>query len=177
MRLDHIAYRVKDREQAVAFFKQAFGYSVQTEFMIKLEDGSEAKCTAMEPPEKAQAGDEHPEFVLGAYHLAPEIFISDGPAGSLIARWVESWGRGTGGIHHMAYQVSSVAKTMEEWKNKGWLFTTEAPLSCDELTQVFTQPNPITGVIYEFIERKGQHGFCKDNVAALMQSTAHLTDG
>jgi catechol 2,3-dioxygenase-like lactoylglutathione lyase family enzyme len=180
MRLDHIAYRVKDRESAVRFFQEAFGYTIQAEFDIQLEDGSTARCMALEPPEKSrvreQTGEAEPAF-LGpmGYHLAPEIFVSSGPPGSLIDRWVDAWGRGVGAVHHMAYQVDSVEQTMRDWKAKGWLFTTEEPLGCDDLTQVFTQPNPLTGVIYEFIERKGQHGFCKDNVAKLMQSTAHLS--
>jgi catechol 2,3-dioxygenase-like lactoylglutathione lyase family enzyme len=172
MRLDHVAYRVKNRQQAVAFFCEAFGYRVQTEFEITLEDGSVALCTALEPSEKPE-GYQGPSMVDG-FHLAPEIFVSDGPEGSLIDNWVNSWGRGTGGIHHLAYEVDDVAATMATWQAKGWLFTTTQPLACDDLVQVFTQPNPITGVIYEFIERRGRHGFCKDNVASLMQSTAHL---
>ena len=180
MRLDHIAYRVADREKAVQFFIDAFGYQVQTEFMITLEDGSQAKCTALEPKEKQLAsealGGDIPPFIAGGYHLAPEIFVSDGPEGSLIDRWVKQWGRGVGAVHHFAYQVDSVEATMKQWEEKGWLFTTKQPLECDDLVQVFSEPNPITGVIYEFIERKGQHGFCKDNVAKLMESTAHLCD-
>ena len=180
MRLDHIAYRVKNRQKAVAFFSEAFGYQVQTEFEITLEDGSKALCTAMEPSEKHVSPVEAPPFEMMGnnglpYHMAPEIFVSDGPPGSLIDRWVEQWGRGVGGVHHMAYQVEDVEATRKAWTEKGWLFTTEHVLSCEDLVQIFTQPNPITGVIYEFIERKGAHGFCKDNVAALMQSTAHLT--
>jgi len=71
----------------------------------------------------------------------------------------------------MAYQVESVEKTMKEWKEKGYAeFASENPLTCPGLTQVFTKPSQLTGVIYEFIER-GEHGFCKDNVRDLMQST------
>ncbi|MCE2806624.1 MAG: hypothetical protein LW700_15695 [Gemmataceae bacterium] len=44
------------------------------------------------------------------------------------------------------------------------------PLRCPGLTQVFTRPSELTGVIYEFIER-GEFGFCKDNVRALMEGT------
>lgn len=175
MRLDHMAYRVKDRKKAAAFFMEAFGYTLQTEFEITLEDGSKAMSMALEPPEKVQQQDG--QFSMLGYHMAPEIFVSDGEPGSLIDRWVDSWGRGVGAIHHLAYEVENVEATMAAWKAKGWLFTTEVPLECDELVQVFTQPNPITGIIYEFIERKGQHGFCKDNVAKLMQSTAHLSGG
>jgi len=177
MRLDHIAYRVKDRPAAVKFFCEAMGYKVQDEFDITLEDGSKAKCQSLEPPEKVfpflPFVSENPDGD-GIYHLAPEIFVSDGPPGSVIDDWVNTWGRGIGGVHHMAYQVDNVQKTMDEWKAKGWLFTTEAPLSCEDLTQVFTKPNPYTNVIYEFIERKGQRGFCRDNVAKLMASTKDL---
>jgi 4-hydroxyphenylpyruvate dioxygenase-like putative hemolysin len=104
------------------------------------------------------------------YHLAPEIFVSDGTPGSIVAEWVAARA-GVGGIHHLAYQVESVQQVMEEWRAKGYAeFTTEAPLTCPGLTQVFTKPSELTGVIYEFIER-GEHGFCKDNVKALMEST------
>lgn len=181
MRLDHIAYRVKDRAGAVKFFCEAMGYKPQEEFEILLEDGSKAKCQSLEPPEKTD-----PMAPFGStiafdgltqvsLHLAPEIFVSDGPPGSVIDNWVNTWGGGRGGIHHLAYQVDNVQETMDEWKARGWLFTTPAPLSCEDLTQVFTQPNPFTNIIYEFIERKGQHGFCKANVAKLMSSTASLT--
>jgi len=173
MRLDHIAYRVKDRDAAVTFFKEAFGYKQQAEFDITLEDGCKALCMALEPPEKAPAARcGFSEFVVGDFHMAPEIFVSSGPPGSLIDRWVKEWGRGVGGIHHLAYQVDDVQQTMKEWRKKGLLFTTKRPLDCDDLTQVFSKSHPITGIIYEFIERKGKHGFCKDNVAKLMSSTA-----
>ena len=49
-------------------------------------------------------------------------------------------------------------------------FTSDAPMHCEGLTQVFTKPSALTGVIFEFIER-GTFGFCKENVKALMEST------
>lgn len=184
MRLDHIAYRVKDRDKTAKFLTDAFGYKVQTEFDIKLEDGSTAKCIALEPPEKelpalnfqcisyVPVGPRVPHQQV-MYHMAPEIFVSSGPPGSLIDNWVEQWGRGIGGIHHLAYQVDDVEAKMKEWIENGWAFTTNEALKCEDLTQVFSLPHPLTGMIYEFIERKGQQGFCKDNVARLMQSTAN----
>lgn len=185
MRLDHIAYRVKNRTEAVKFFCDAFGYKTQDEFEITLEDGSKAKCQSLEPSEKVlpevptdcisyiSVGPRIPQERI-EYHLAPEIFVSDGPPGSVIDDWVNAWGRGIGGVHHLAFEVDDVQKTMDDWKAKGWLFTTPAPLNCESLTQIFSQPNPFTGVIYEFIHRKGQRGFCKDNVAKLMSSTKDL---
>lgn len=188
IRLDHIAYRVKNRDAAVKFFRDAFGYRPQEEFEIVLEDGSKARCQSLEPIEKilpdTPFSSDEPFYVSGLdgmpttifqeYHLAPEIFISDGPPGSVIDNWVNEWGRGIGGIHHMAFEVADVKAKMDDWKAKGWLFTTELPLNCENLTQVFSMPNPITNVVYEFIERRGQRGFCDGNVAKLMSSTKGL---
>lgn len=176
-RLDHIAYRVADRHKTAQFFMDAFRYTYQTEFEIEFEDGSRAQCIALQPPEKvledapwttATALDD-PEHRL-VYHMAPEIFISDGDPGSIVGQWVAARG-GVGGIHHLAYQVDSVAETMQRWRDKGYAeFTSEQPLTCPDLVQVFTKPSELTGVIYEFIER-GKHGFCQENVKSLMQST------
>lgn len=182
MRLDHIAYRAKDRYKTAAFIKEAFGYKVGTEFQIEFDDGSKADCLALEPPEIR-----HPDTTLwthhtlqpapyesinAEYHAPPEIFISDGSKGSIVGNWVEERG-GVGGIHHMAYQVDDVAAVMEEWKEKGYAeFYSEKPITCKDpnLTQVFTKPSELTGVIYEFINREGV-GFCKDSVKELMEST------
>lgn len=188
MRLDHIAYRVADRHKTVEFFVKAFGYRVQTEFDIKFNDGSTARCFALEPPEKGPA--EEVKWTIPMYppwgnssdiesvsqyqwHLAPEIFVSDGTPDSIVGRWVAKRD-GVGGIHHLAYQVESVQAKMDEWKEKGYAeFTSKAPLTCPDLTQVFTKPSQLTGVIYEFIER-GRHGFCQANVKDLMLSTADV---
>lgn len=182
MRLDHIAYRVKDRRKTVDFFIKAFGYHVQTEFDLEFDDGTKARCFALEPPEKqlgvlpwthlaAVPTDEAGADRSGVtYHLAPEIFVSDGDEGSIVGNWVAARA-GIGGIHHLAYQVDSVQAKMDDWKAKGFAeFTTDKPLTCPDLTQVFTKPSQLTGVIYEFIER-GKHGFCAANVKDLMLST------
>ena len=46
------------------------------------------------------------------YHMAPEIFVSQGTKGSIVEKWVNDRG-GIGGIHHLAYQVDSVADELE----------------------------------------------------------------
>lgn len=186
MRLDHIAYRAADRKKTAQFFIDALGYKVQTEFDIDFADGTKAKCIALEPPEKPSVENLHwlirqyvgpqnadsdvDESKFAEYHMPPEIFVSDGDPESIVGKWVARRD-GIGGVHHIAYQVESVEKTMEEWKQKGYAeFSSEKPLTCPGLTQVFTKPSQLTGVIYEFIER-GKHGFCKDNVKDLMEST------
>jgi 4-hydroxyphenylpyruvate dioxygenase-like putative hemolysin len=187
IRLDHIAYRVGDKQKTIQFFKDAFGYREQTSFDLKFEDGSTCECTALEPPEKPTSPVDYTSATTIAdmwkcaafcfepevnYHMAPEIFVSEGQPGSIVEKWVNERG-GVGGIHHLAYQVSSVEDTMKKWKEKGYAeFCSERPLTCpdDNLIQIFTKPSTITGMIYEFITR-GEHGFCTDNVKKLMLST------
>lgn len=186
MRLDHLAFRTKNRKKTAQFFIDAFGYRIQDEFTINFENGSKAQCIALEPPEKQTTNldqlewsfvnivDPHGRFKTvdetSVYHIPPEIFVSDGEPGSPVHTWVQNR-KGIGGLHHMAYQVESVEDTMEEWREKGYAeFSTEKPLTCPGLVQVFTKPSKLTGVIFEFIERDGQ-GFCKENVKNLMDST------
>jgi catechol 2,3-dioxygenase-like lactoylglutathione lyase family enzyme len=186
MRIDHIAYRTKDRAKTARFLIDALGYHIQQEFTIDFDDGSKVKCIALEPPEKNKehkspwtCGHQitwqtyHPDRqeVFQTYHMPPEIFVSDGPPGSIVGDWVAAR-NGIGGIHHIAYQVDSVADKMAEWKAKGYAeFSTDEPIKCPGLTQVFTKPSELTGVIYEFIER-GEHGFCAENVKNLMIATS-----
>ena len=56
MRLDHIAYRAKNRLKTAKFFQEAFGYTVSTEFQVQFDDDTNADCLALAPPEKR-----HPE--------------------------------------------------------------------------------------------------------------------
>ena len=184
MRLDHIAYRVKNRHKTAKFLEDALGYKVGTEFQIEFDDKSTADCLALVPPEERPAcpslwrrfnvmpidANRQGSF---EFHASPEIFVSDGPDGSIVGDWVKERG-GIGGVHHMAYEVSDVKETMEKWKQKGYAeFYSDKPMSCPGLVQVFTKPSELTGIIYELITREGE-GFCKDNVKALMESTKNV---
>ena len=190
MRLDHIAYRVRNRHKTAKFFESCFGYVIGTEFQIVFDDENKADCLALVPPEAR-----HPETNMWEYHVLmglnfagpgdsvdtikceyhapPEIFVSDGLEGSIVGDWVKERG-GVGGIHHVAYQVSNVKEEMKCWKDKGYAeFLSEEPMECPGLKQVFTKPSELTGVIYELIERNGD-GFCEANVKRLMESTKEL---
>jgi catechol 2,3-dioxygenase-like lactoylglutathione lyase family enzyme len=182
MRLDHIAYRTKNRHKTADFFTSALGYSIGTEFQVEFDDDSKADCLALTPPEErhSNVGLWKQKFMLAdpitemnvdaEYHAPPEIFVSDGPEGSIVGDWVKER-NGIGGIHHIAYQVLDVAATMHSWKQLGYAeFLSNEPLECPGLRQVFTKPSELTGIIYELISRTGE-GFCKDNVKSLMEST------
>jgi catechol 2,3-dioxygenase-like lactoylglutathione lyase family enzyme len=175
MRLDHIAYRTIDRWKTAQFFIDAFGYKTQTEFDLEFDDDSTTKCIALEPSEKTKGVMRQMIYPgIASYHLDPEIFVSDGSSDSIVGKWVAERGN-IGGIHHLAYEVSSVEETMREWQAKGWAtFASTSPLECPGLVQVFTTPHELTGVVYEFIERRGEYGFCAENVKQLMLSTKDL---
>jgi len=178
MRLDHIAYRTCDRKATAQFFIDAFGYKIANEFDIVFDNGSTAACIALEPPEKVRSELEleslfsvGPHSLATYYHLAPEIFVSDGTIDSIVGQWV-SVRDNVGGIHHIAYQVDNVRSVAQKWIENGWAEFAGDIKTCpeDDLEQIFTKPHPLTGVIYEFIKR-GKHGFCQSNVKSLMEST------
>ncbi len=184
MRLDHIAYRVSDKEKAAQFFIDSMNYKIEDEFKIEFDDGTCANCYAMSHPDKGsnfhidQTGSKRYKWSYinfdyngaSTYHIPPEIFVSEGTKGSIVDKWVSDRS-GVGGIHHLAYQVHDVEYTMNEWKTKDWAeFTTEKPIKAKGLVQCFTKPHPITGIIYEFINRE-EKGFNIDNVKDLMTST------
>ena len=155
MKLDHIAYRVRNRHETAQFFRSMFSYETGTEFDIEFDDGSKAECLALLPPIS-------PEVLV---REGPEIFISDGTPGSIVGDWVESRG-GIGGIHHMAYKTRFIDKAVEYWKRSGVEFLTEDIIDCpeDDLRQIFTIPlDHLGGVIIELIQR-GKKGFCYTSV-------------
>lgn len=183
MRLDHIAYRVKNKDLTAKFFMDAFGYRLQGKpFTIDFGDNQTAQCLVLEPLEKLTIAPapwtyhiENVDAEINAeYHLPPEIFISDGSPGSIVGDWVAARDN-IGGIHHMAYQVDNVEETMKKWLEKGYaMFSTTEPIKCPGLTQVFTTVHSLTGVTIELIER-GVHGFCKDSVKSLMIASQEKT--
>ena len=191
MRLDHIAYRVRDKDKATKFFIDALGYRLGKPFRPYHDKGPDdinyhILCNALLPPERVEGNTEYwknmahvcyPQSVQEEFHAAPDVFVSDGPEGSIVGDWVESNGPD---VHHVAYQTDDVEGIMKEWKEKGYAeFLSEEPLVCEEdpgLVQVFTKPSELTGIIYEFITR-GQDGFCTASVQHLMDSTKTVNKG
>ena len=52
MRIDHVAYRVADKDEAAQFFSEAFGYRIADEFEINFDDDTCAQCYALAPIER-----------------------------------------------------------------------------------------------------------------------------
>ena len=156
IRLDHIAYRVPNRDETVDHLTKMFGYEVGEEFTIDFDDGSKAECKAL------------------VETSLPEVFVSQGSSGSIVEKWIKNTPNGQGGIHHLAYKVNDIDPIFKKWKDAGIEFLTENVIDCpdDDLRQIFTKPQPLLGgVIIELIER-GDKGFCKNSVKELMEATS-----
>ena len=155
MRLDHIAYRVTDRNKTAEFLTTILDYNKATEFQIEFDDKSTAQCVVLEP------------VIVGQ----PEVFISNGSPGSIVDKWGKE--RDGGGVHHIAYSTGNIEETVDRWKRHGVEFLTDHIIKCpdDDMRQIFTKPiDYLGGVIIELIER-GDKGFCQNNVKNLMEST------
>ena len=199
MRLDHIAYRTRDRYKTSDFLQKALGYKVAEEFFVDFGDGTKADCVAHTPSSRVvnttpfivNGNDLSSTFISAAgvdqnpyelanwmmnqeFHSAPEIFVSDGMEGSIVGDWVASKNGGKGGVHHIAYQTDDINRSIKDWRELGIEFLSEEPMSCPGLLQIFTTENELTGVIYELIQRSGDDGkaFCRENVKNLMESTS-----
>jgi len=175
MRLDHIAFRVLNRNLAKQYFCNHFGYKISNDFTVDFPDKTYANCYVLSPQENL---DKRLPFLYPInniyghkvvnYHMAPEIFLSQGSKGSIVEKWVNE---NKTKLHHLAFQVNNVKCIMNDLKKQGLIeFTSNEPLKCQGLTQIFTKPCPFTGLIYEFIERE-KEGFCVENVKDLMEST------
>ena len=185
MRIDHLAYRVKDRKKTSDFFINAMGYKrcfrVPDGFQVNFDDGTFAKCTVLVPSERKVNGMpwEHllpikhlsQENIEQEYHAPPEIFISEGSPGSIVDKWVKKNGNR---LHHVALQVKDIRATKKQWEEAGYAtFASEDVLTCPGLQQIFSDPCELTGNIWELIERDPKdNGFCEENVKNLMLSTS-----
>ena len=195
MRLDHIAYRVRNREKTTKFFEDCLGYKYAGTYDLEFDDGSTTEFNMLAPPEvrasnvemwtyhalmyapsilDERVNDEN-SAIRAEFHAPPEIAVSDGALGSIVGDWVAETNNGNGGIHHIGYEVSDVAAVMKDWKKKGYCeWFSDEPLVDEKagLVQVFSKPTELTGLIYELITRgKNNKGFSEKNVKALMEST------
>ena len=96
MRLDHIAYRVKDRFKTAEFLESTLGYKIENEFTITFKDKTTADCIALTPPEDRSKNIEEWNININTglisfppkdgfnLHAPPEIFVSDGIKGSIV---------------------------------------------------------------------------------------------
>lgn len=161
--LDHIAFRLQDKDAATSLLSNLIGYSIGDTFQLNFDNGSKADCNALE------------------LEGSPEIFVSHGTDDSIVGQWVKAR-NGLGGVHHLAVRLDSLEElqnTVKEWRSNGLEFASEDILFCEneELWQIFTKPLAGLGdIIIELIVRGPKNpGFCQANVQNLMENTKDFT--
>ncbi|MBI5243406.1 MAG: methylmalonyl-CoA epimerase [Elusimicrobia bacterium] len=133
LRLDHIAFAVKDLEESSRFYRDVLGL----------------KCSRPEavPEQKVRLA----FLELGEVKI--ELVEPSAPD-SPIARFLETRG-GKGGIHHVCLAVEDLDAEMERLRAKGAAFITERPRPGSRGSRVaFIHPKSSGGVLIELCERR-----------------------
>ncbi len=128
--VEEIAIAVKDMGQAIAVFKELFGFGFETGWDM--------------PHEKMRVRSER---IAGVQFQLLESTSPDG----VIAKFIE--GRGEG-IHHIAFRVSHLEEMVAQLKNKGVKFIPEKPVDMPSLSYIFIHPKSAQGILIELIEEK-----------------------
>ncbi|MFC2156678.1 VOC family protein [Acidobacteriota bacterium] len=155
-RLDHIAFRVEEVKPVVDHYVNSLGFKV------------------VQAMELDFSGNQAYSNVLNLPGTPFYVFVDQGlDEDNIITCWVEKYGAG---LHHMAYLVDDIDAAAKDLTEKGLQFTTEKVVDTGGgLKQLFTHPDPGTGVITEIIQRYRENVFfVQGNVLQLIQSTKGL---
>ena len=143
-RIDHIAFAVRDLEDAIALFRDILGFTLVRRLHIK------GKRTGMISAELEHGG---MKFVL-CQGTEPESQVSQ-----LIAHHGP-------GVAHIALEVDDPHATAAELRERGFSFDTTI-IEGQGLQQVFSSRCANSGASFEFIHRTSEQGFLEENVQQL----------
>jgi chorismate mutase-like protein len=144
LRIDHVAIAVRDLEQAIALFRDVYGFTVIERRAVQGEISGMDSATL-------RAG--NATFVLCQ---------GDNPA-SNVSRYIEHYGPG---VQHIALSVRGQGDLLEELRGRGADLLTGV-IHSPGLDQSFTKREPNAGTQLEFVTRTGNKGFSDDNVREL----------
>lgn len=143
--IDHLAFAVRDLEDAIALFRDVLGFNLEERRTIR------GRTTGMLSAEMEHNGI---RFVL----------CQGTEEESQVSKLVSAYGPG---VAHIALAVGDVQATAELLAERGMAFDTEV-IDGPGLSQVFTSRCPNTGLCFEFIRRDpGKSGFDESSVAKM----------
>jgi methylmalonyl-CoA/ethylmalonyl-CoA epimerase len=145
--VDHLAVAVADLEAAVAFYRDRLGF-VETE-----RRSIAGQKTGMD------------SVVMKAGALKVVLIKGSSPA-SQVSRYVAEYGPG---VQHVAFAVEGIEAVVEDLKNRGLPFDTDI-IQAPGLKQAFSKRDPVSGMMFELIERTGEEGFSAQSVQKLFES-------
>lgn len=134
-RVDHVAIAVRDMDAAVALYRDVFGLDVVAQREIK---GS-------------STGMRSTELNGGGFSI---VLVQGTDPASQVSRYIDQYGPG---VQHLAVEVDNVEQLSDRLRASGVKFATDV-IRGDGLTQIFTQRDPNTGMMFEFIQRNNQPG-------------------
>jgi methylmalonyl-CoA epimerase len=134
-RIDHVGVAVEELDEALALYRDRFKLAVSHREVVE-EQGVEAVLL--------EAGENHVEL------LAP--LGADTPVGRYLAR-------NGPGLHHVAYQVQDVERTLAALKDAGLELIDERPRAGIRGSRVaFLHPRATAGVLTEIVQPAEHHG-------------------
>lgn len=158
IKLDHVAYRVKNGERMrfIDEFTNVVPYQEFKNFKV-LNANAITTCIKL-------------------HNTLPVIVVSEGLSdNSVVEQYCQKFGSR---VHHLAYLVEDIEKVVEVQKQRRVIFTTEKIIGSAEegIQQIFTMPIETTNHIIEYIQRFGGFDgfFTPSNITKLMKSTEKL---
>jgi methylmalonyl-CoA epimerase len=145
-RIDHLAIAVRNLEDAVAFYVGTLGMTLV---------------------ERRETTGKHTGMLSAVLDAGTfKIVLMEGVGEqSQVCRFIENFGQG---VQHVAFEVDDVERTAESLAHSGMQFSTRL-LVGPGLKQIFSVRDPVSGMMYELIERVGETGFQDNNVNQLFQ--------
>jgi methylmalonyl-CoA epimerase len=128
-RIDHVAIIVKDAEAALKNYEAMFGFKAKERM-----EGPSGEFLSIQ----ASAGDINLEF------LQPL------KSGTSFMRFLEERG---GGLHHISYVTSDIAKELKDLKKLGKRLLNEEPIVMPDSRIAFVHPSAGENVLIELVER------------------------
>ncbi len=145
--VDHLAIAVEDLDAAVAFYRDRLGF---TETERRVTQGT-------------KTGMESVVLVGGDLRV---VLLKGTSEESQVTRYVREYGPG---VQHVAFRVSDIEAVVADLLGRGMEFDTPV-LTAPGLKQAFSKRDPISGMMFEIIQRTGEEGFSDANVQKLFES-------
>lgn len=145
--VDHLAVAVDDLEAAVAFYRDQLGF---TEMERRVTEGKKTGMVSA---------------VMKAGELKV-VLLKGTSEESQVSRYVQEYGPG---VQHVAFAVEGIEHVVADLKERGLPFDTGV-IESPGLKQAFSKRDPVSGMMFELIERTGEEGFVDNNVKKLFEA-------
>lgn len=146
-RIDHVTIAVPDLEKAMGFYT-LLGFTLVERKVTKGE------TTSM-------------ERAIFRVNDMLVVLLQGHQSDSQINRYISAYGPG---VHHVAFEVKSVEKLMDILSASGVKFIGTPTTDEQGITQIFTERDPDSGMIFEFIEHENNSTRISDTgIASVFQ--------